>query len=161
MARSALARNRRRGKAPSAHASLCVTIADVGRREAPARRCAERGRRTARRAIVTPREPRRNRAAPKILKSGQVEARGKADHGPIHSFNRILIKRVDGHPQWRFRLGLPSKNVGLRAGLARFSGRPSGSQVASNTFFTLDSVGLRIGLARFSLAAVCLVQRKI
>ena len=53
--------------------------------------------------------------------SGQVGARGNASDGLIHSFNRILIKGVDEHQNMCFRLDLPSKNVGLRIGLARFS----------------------------------------
>ena len=72
-----------------------------------------------------PREALRNRTAPKILKTGQVGARGNASdvliHVLIHSFNRILIKGVDEHQNMCFRLDLPSKNVGLRVGLARFS----------------------------------------
>ena len=68
-----------------------------------------------------PREALRNRTAPKILKTGQVGARGNASDGLIHSFNRILIKGVDEHQNMCFRLDLPSKNVGLRIGLARFS----------------------------------------
>ena len=54
----------------------------------------------------------RNRPAPKILESGEVGARSKAYHVPIHSFNRILFKRVDGKFRIRFRLDLLSKNVG-------------------------------------------------
>ena len=92
----------------------------------------------------------RNHTAPKILKTGQVGARGNASNGLIHFFNRILIRGVDENQNMRFRLDLPSKLVGLRIGLARFSLHC----FVHNMRFRLDlpskHVGLRVGLARFS-----------
>ena len=88
-----------------------------------------------------------------------VGARGNASDGLIHSFNRILIKGVDEHHNMCFRLDLPSKNVGLRVGLARFSLHYFVQNIASDLFWQQYSVGLKVGLARFSLAPVCWPRR--